>query len=81
MEARAEFAGGEGIQGAKAGGKLDVGQAALAVDPPEKIRRREIAFLDVAFLTAGNEIAAGIVPHLGTWDDMIEAASCGSKAA
>jgi len=27
-EARAEFAGGEGIQGAEAGGKLDLGQVA-----------------------------------------------------
>ena len=80
-KARAEFAGGEGIQGAEAGGKLDVGQAALAVERPEKIRGGEIAFVDVACLTAGNEIAAGVVAELCTWDDMIEAAGCGGKAA
>jgi hypothetical protein len=80
-EARAEFAGGEGVQGAEAGGKLEVGQAALAVERPEKIRGREIAFVDVAFLAAGNEIAAGVVAELCTGDDVIEAASCGSKAA
>src|ERR1700738_4293444 len=80
-EARAEFAGGEGIQGAEAGGKLDLGQAVLAVERPEKIRGGEIAFVDVACLTAGNEIAAGIVAELCTWDDMIEAAGCGGKAA
>jgi len=73
-KARAEFAGGEGIQGAEAGGKLDLGQAALAVEPPKKIRGGEIAFVDVAFLAAGNEIATGIVAELCAWDDMIEAA-------
>jgi len=80
-EARAEFAGGEGIQGAEAGGKLDVSQAALAMQPPKKIRGGEIAFVDVAFLAAGNEIAAGVVAELCAWDDMIEAPGCGSKAA
>src|ERR1700747_1405109 len=78
---RAESTSGEGVQGAEAGGKLSGGEAALAVDPPEKICRREIAFLDVAFLTAGNEIAAGIVAELCTGDDVIEAANCGSEAA
>jgi len=73
-EARAEFAGGEGIQGTEAGGELDLGQAALAVERPEKIRGGEIAFVDVACLTAGNEIAAGIVAELCTGDDVIEAA-------
>jgi hypothetical protein len=73
-EARAEFAGGEGVQSAEAGGELEVGQAALAVKPPEKIRRGEITFLDVACLTTGNEIAAGIVAELCTGDDVIEAA-------
>ena len=73
-EARAEFAGGEGIQGAEAGGKLDFGQAALAMQPPEKICRGEVVFLEVALLTAGNEIAAGIVAELCTGDDVVEAA-------
>ena len=80
-KARAEFTGGEGIQGAEAGGKLDLGQAVLAVERPEKIRGGEIAFVDVACLTAGNEIAAGIVAELCTWDDMIEAAGCGGNTA
>ncbi len=80
-EARAEFAGGEGIQGAEAGGKLDVGQAALAVEPPKKIRCGKIAFVNVTCLTAGNEITAGIVAEFRTGDDVIEAADCGSDAA
>jgi hypothetical protein len=73
-KARAEFTGDEGVQSAEAGGELGVGQAALAMERPEKIRGGEIAFVDVACLTAGNEIAAGIVPELCTWDDMIETA-------
>jgi hypothetical protein len=80
-KAGAEFTGGEGIQSAEAGGKLDVGQVALAMERPEKICRAEIVFLGVALVTAGNEIAAGIVPELCTWDDMIEAAGCGGNAA
>jgi hypothetical protein len=80
-EARAEFAGGEGIQGAEAGGKLDLGQAALAMQPPEKICRAEIVFLGVALVAAGNQVAPGIVPELCKRDDVIQAASCGSNAA
>ena len=72
-EARAEFTGGEGVQGAEAGGELGVGQATLAVERPEKMRGGEIAFVDLACLTAGNEVAAGIVAQLGTRHDVIEA--------
>src|SRR5258706_13932959 len=50
-KARAEFAGGEGIQGAEAGGKLDVGQAALAVERAGKIRGGEKAAWGRADLT------------------------------
>src|SRR6266404_1623345 len=80
-EARAEFAGGEGIQRAEAGGKLDLGQAALAMQPPEKISRGEIVFLAVALVTAGNQVAPGIIPELCKRDDVIQAAGCGSNAA
>ena len=80
-EARAEFAGGEGIQGAEAGGKLDLGQAALAMQPPEKICRGAIVFLAVALVTAGNQVAPGIVPELCKRDDVIQAAGCASNAA
>src|SRR5260370_4914440 len=80
-EARAEFAGGEGIQGAEAGGKLDLGQAALAMQPPEKISRGEIVFLAVALVTAGNQVAPGIIAELCKRDDVIQAASCRGNAA
>ncbi len=80
-EARAEFAGGEGIQAAEAGGKLDLGQAALAMQPPEEISRGEIVFLAVALVTAGNQVAPGIIPELCKRDDVIQAAGCASNAA
>src|SRR5258708_11698329 len=73
-KARAEFAGGEGIQGAEAGGKLDVGQAALAVERPEKIRGGGIAFLGGACFAAGKEDAAGSCARTLTWGDIIRGA-------
>jgi hypothetical protein len=80
-EARTEFAAGQGIQGAEAGGKLEVCQAALAMQPPQKICRGDVFFLAVAPVATANQVAARIVPELCAWDDMIEAARCGSEAA
>src|SRR5713101_9146095 len=80
-KARAEFTGGEGIQRAEASGKLDLGQAALAMQPPEEISRGEIVFLAVALVTAGNQVAPGIIPELCKRDDVIQAAGCASNAA
>src|SRR5258707_7607889 len=69
-KARAEFAGGEGIQGAEAGGKLDVGQAALAVERPEKIRGRgERVFGVVRLFTGKRSFGRRCVRHLHAgWD-------------
>jgi hypothetical protein len=78
---RAEFTGGEGVQGAEAGGKLYVAKAALATHPPEKICRAEIFFLGVALVAAGNQVAPGIVPELYQRYDVIQAAGCGRNAA
>jgi hypothetical protein len=50
------------------------------VERPKKIGGGEIAFADVAGLTAGNQIAARIVADLCAWDNMIEAAGCRSEA-
>jgi len=80
-KARTEFAGGEGIQCTEAGGKLRGGEAALAMEPPEKICRAEIVFLAVALVAAANQVAPGIVPELCQRDDVIQAASCGANAA
>ena len=51
------------------------------MQPPEKICRGEIVFREVALLTAGNQVAPGIVPELCKRDDVIQAASCGGNAA
>jgi hypothetical protein len=80
-EAKAEFTGGEGVQSAEAGGELDVGKAALAMQPPEKICRAEIVFLGVALVAAGNQVAPGIVPELYQRYDVIQAAGCWGNAA
>jgi hypothetical protein len=57
---RRELARGEGVEGAEAGGEFDVGEAAFAVEPAEKIASRAIAFLGVALETAGDKVAVGI---------------------
>jgi hypothetical protein len=54
---------------------------ALAVERAEKIRGGEIPFQGVAFVTAGNEVAVGIIAELGTRDDMVEATGKGGKPA
>src|SRR6266849_328696 len=60
---RAEFAGGEGVEGAKAGGGFGGGQAALAVEAAEKIGGGGFPFLGVAFHAAGDQVAVGIAPR------------------
>ena len=59
---KAEFAGGEGVEGAEAGGEFGGGQAAFAVEAAEKIVGGLFAFLDVAFHATGDQIAVGVGP-------------------
>lgn len=80
-DGRGEFAGDEGVEDAEAGGKLDGGQTMLIVEPTEKICRGKIAFLQVAFAAAGDEVAIGIVLQLGKRDDMVDAARTNGKPA
>jgi hypothetical protein len=60
---RAEFAGGEGVEGAEAGGEFGGGEAALAVEAAEKIVGRLFSFPGVAFHAAGDQVAVGIAPN------------------
>lgn len=76
-----EFAGDEGVQSAEATGKLDGGQTTLIVEAAEKICRRKIAFLRVAFAAAGDEVAVGMVLQFGKRDDVVDAARTNSKPA
>ncbi len=80
-DGRGEFAGDEGVEDAEAGGKLDGGETTLIVEPAEKICRRKIAFLQIAFAAAGDEVAVGIVLQLGKRDDMVDAARAKGKPA
>jgi hypothetical protein len=68
-------AGGEGVEGAEAGGELDGGEAAFAIKGAEKIGGRLIALLRIAFETAGDEVAIKIATAEGLREDVVEAAS------
>ncbi len=70
----AELPGGECFEGAEAAFEFDRGQAAQAIEAAQKIFRGGFAFLRVAFVAAGNQIAVGIASPPDKRDDMVEAA-------
>ncbi len=70
---RAEFAGGEGVEGAEAGGELGGGQAAVVVEPAEKVRSGAFAFERVAFQARRDEVAVGVAPRGHARHDVIDA--------
>lgn len=76
-ELRAEFAGGEVVEGAEAAGELSIGQAALAVELAEMIRGGAFAFQRIAFHTRQDEVAVGIAPIFRARHDVIEAPLAG----
>ncbi len=78
---RAELAGGEGVEGAEAVGEFGGGQAALAVEPAEKIFSEAISFQRIALDTARDEVAVGIAPQLNAGDDVVEGHQANGKAA
>jgi len=69
---RWELAGGEGVEGAEAGGEFGVGEAAVAEEPAEEVFGGGLPLFRVAITTAGNEVAVGIAPRLGLRDDMVD---------
>jgi hypothetical protein len=73
-ERGAEFAGGEGIEGAKAAGEFTGAEAALAVEPAKKVQGVAFAFPRVAFQAAGDQVAVGVAPEPGLRDDVIDGA-------
>jgi len=64
---RTEFAGGEGVEGAEAVGEFGGGQAALAVEPAEKILSEAVSFQRVALETTRDEVAVGIANCIPQW--------------
>jgi len=73
LHGRAEFAGGEGVEGAETRVELGGGQAAVAEEPAEKIGGGTFAFERIAFEATGNQVAVGIAARLDAGHDMVEA--------
>jgi hypothetical protein len=80
-ERRGELAGGEGVEGAEAGGEFGVGEAACAVEPAEEVLGGGLALFRVAIATARNEVAVGIAPRLNLGHDMVDGAYEDGEAA
>src|SRR6266851_2528964 len=72
-DGRGELAGSEGVEGAEAGVEFGNGQAALAVEPAEKIGGGTLAFERIAFETGRNQVAIGVVPGPGAGHDVVKA--------
>jgi hypothetical protein len=80
-DGRGELAGGEGVEGAETGVEFGGSQAALAVEPAEKTGGGTLAFERIAFETAGNQVAVGVVPGLDAGHDVVEALNARVGAA
>lgn len=78
---RAEFAGGEALEGAEALAKFGRGQAVLSVEPAEKVRGGTLALPGIAFEAAGDEVAVGVALPLRLRHNMIEATPSAADAA
>ena len=78
---RRELAGGEGIEGAEAGGEFGVGDAARAVEPAEEVLGGGLALFRVAIAAARDKVAVGIAPRFSLRDDMVDGAYEGRKVA
>src|SRR5215468_8613648 len=77
----AEFAGGEVVEGAQAGGKIGRAETASAIEPTEEVRGWRLPFAGIAFEAAGDQIAVGVGSQAHLRDDMIEALHAGGDAA
>ncbi len=76
-----ELAGSEGVEGAETGVEFGDGEAALAVEPAEKIGGGTLAFERIAFETRGNQVAIGVVSRPDAGHDVVEAVDAGVSAA
>lgn len=72
---------GEGIERAEPFGEFDGSDAALAIEPTQKIRSRLVPFLRIAFQAAGDEVAIGVPSQCGLRHDVVEALHFGGEAA
>jgi len=69
---RDELAGGEGVEGAEAAGEFASGQLAFAEERAKEIFGAAWAFLGVAILAAGDEVAVRVVTRMRAGDDVVE---------
>ena len=81
LQRRGKLAGGEGVKGAETGVELRGSDAALAVEPAEKIGGGALAFEGIAFEAGGNQVAIGVAPGADAGHDVIEALNAGVGAA
>ena len=72
-DGRGELAGSEGVEGAETGVEFGDGEAALAVEPAEKIGGGTLAFERIAFEAGGNQVAIGVMPGADAGHDVVEA--------
>jgi hypothetical protein len=72
-EAGAEVAGGEGFEGAEAGGEQAGSQATLAEEAAQKVCGGPLRFARIALHTAGDEVAIGVAAGMHSGDDVVEA--------
>src|SRR5712664_67338 len=80
-EQRADLAGGEIFQGAKACVEFGGREAPLAVENAQKVRGRTVALARVAFETAGNQVAVGMASEAHAWHNVVEALHVSGSAA
>jgi hypothetical protein len=72
-EGRAEFADGEGIEGAETGGEFRTAHAALAVEATDEVDGGSLGFARVALHAAGDQVAIGIAAQVPLGDNVIQA--------
>ena len=80
-DGRGELAGSEGVEGAETGVEFGDGQAALAVEPADKIGGGTLSFKRIAFETRGNQVAIGVASRLDARHDVVEALDASVDAA
>ena len=73
LHRRRELAGSEGVEGAETGVEFRGGQAALAVEPAEKIGGGTLSFERIAFEAGGNQVAIGVAPRTDAGHDVVKA--------
>ena len=81
LHGRGELAGSEGVEGAETVVEFGGGQAALAVEPAEKIGGGTLAFERIAFETRGNQVAIGVASGPDAGHDVVEAVNARVGAA